>query len=261
MRVGFQYEDKSLQPSEPSNYAFFDPVINNLVAAGVNVLLLLDGLSMVGNPSMTAPISEWEPYVANYSVRANTLATHYGSKVAAFEIWNEPDGNGMPATTYALMLKGAYTAIKSAGSLATVVSAGLDDGDPGYVTTFINANGGKLYADAVGIHPYGRRPFPNWPSTTWGFGPLLPFLQTYLAVTLGAPLWITEVGTNDLTVQNDFPMEAFEAVNENVANLVPKVFWFCWSDGMVSPFGVMYTNNTAKPSYYSFATFAGLPPS
>ena len=29
---------------------------------------------------------------------------------------------------------------------------------------------GILYADVVGIHPYGYRPFPNWPSPTWFLG-------------------------------------------------------------------------------------------
>jgi hypothetical protein len=34
------------------------------------------------------------------------------------------------------------------------------------------------------------------------------------------------------------------------------VIWFCWSDGMVTPFGVVDANGVPKPSYASYQQYA-----
>ena len=33
---------------------------------------------------------------------------------------------------------------------------------------------------------------------------------------------------------------------------VPVVFWFCWSDGMVPPFGLLDANGNPKPAYQRY---------
>lgn len=139
-----------------------------------------------------------------------------------------------------------------------MIFGGLASGDPSYVTNVIHANSGKIHADGLGVHPYGRRPYDDWPSSSWGFGPLIPFLQDYYAVAK-LPIWITEVGTNDMKVQDQFPNKTFSSINEQFAIQSPYVFWFCWSDGMVSPFGVVNVNGKKKPSYDSYKQFASLP--
>ena len=53
-----------------------------------------------------------------------------------------------------------------------MVLGGLASGDPGYVTAVQTAANGTLPVDAVGIHPYGQRPTPDWPNPQWGFGVL-----------------------------------------------------------------------------------------
>ena len=62
----------------------------------------------------------------------------------------------------------------------------------------MEAAGGSLAADALGLHPYGQRPTPDWPSPTWGFGVLGDLLSSYRQVT-SLPVWITEYGTNAMT--------------------------------------------------------------
>ena len=73
----------------------------------------------------------------------------------------------------------------------------------------------------------------------------------------GLPTWITEVGTNDMTVQADFPARTFQALAADEVGIhTAAVFWFCWSDGMVAPFGLVDTSGNPKPSYASYQSFA-----
>ncbi len=70
-------------------------------------------------------------------------------------------------------------------------------------------------------------------------------------------MWITEVGTNDMTVQGEFPAKTFAALAADEANVnTTAVFWFCWSDGMVSPYGLVDTSGAPKPSYASYQSYA-----
>jgi hypothetical protein len=115
---------------------------------------------------------------------------------------------------------------------------------------FQQATGGILYADYVGIHPYGQRPTEDWPNSQWGFGVVTDLLANYYSVTQ-KPLWITEDGTDDMTVQGEFPANLFDAV-ANSSTPTPFCYWFCWSDGMVMPYGVVDSNGEPKDSYYSY---------
>ncbi len=63
-------------------------------------------------------------------------------------------------------------------------------------------------------------------------------------------------GTNDMSVQGQFPDRGFAALAAAYSpTQVPAVFWFCWSDGMVTPFGVTDANGAPKAAYYSFQQF------
>ncbi len=81
-------------------------------------------------------------------------------------------------------------------------------------------------------------------------------LASYAAVTK-LPIWITEMGTNDMTVQGPFPFMFFDAIaNDMPASVVcAAAIWFCWSDAMVTPFGIVDATGAPKPSYYSFANY------
>jgi hypothetical protein len=45
-------------------------------------------------------------------------------------------------------------------------------------------------------------------------------------------------------------------VEGEYAGRVEVVFWFCWSDGMVSPFGVVDASGKPKPAYHRYQTIA-----
>jgi hypothetical protein len=54
-----------------------------------------------------------------------------------------------------------------------------------------------------------------------------------------------------------FPAHAFAALTDNLPAgvQVPVCLWFCWSDAMVTPFGIVDVNAVPKESYYSFYNF------
>ncbi len=100
------------------------------------------------------------------------VAERYRGKIAAYEIWNEPnlarewcDRSPNPAA-YAEMLRVAYRAIKDSDPRALVISAGLSPTgtqppvampDDGYLDRLYQAMGGSSdgYFDVLGVHAAG----------------------------------------------------------------------------------------------------------
>ncbi len=155
----------------------------------------------------------------------------------------------------------SYKAIKSVDPAAMVVVGGLESGNTQYTLNLTRFSGtGHITADAIGVHPYGRRPTEDWPSPSWGFGPLIPFLQSYQQALAPSnsvlPLLITEFGVSDNTPSDDnvFPEHFYGVLNSTVpvSQWSGVAFWFCWSNAMVPPFGLLNRDGTPKPMYYSF---------
>ena len=103
------------------------------------------------------------------------LAQRYAGRIAAYEVWNEPnltrEWGGKPPNPveYVTLLKACYTAIKAADPNAIVISAGMaptDQDDPAISTPDaayyqgLYAAGGAAYFDKLGVHApgYGNPP-------------------------------------------------------------------------------------------------------
>jgi hypothetical protein len=263
--VRLTYKDQGLGP-QPTGFANYDHLLRDFEQANITVLLILSYESLPGKPGPDAGLPEWEDYIARFADRTNQIALHYGDHVAAYQIWNEPDFAAphpgynpcLAEPVFGALLKTTYAAIKAA-SAATVVTGGLCSGDANYVTRVRSEDTEHvLHADAVAIHPYGLRPTPDWPTPTWGFGVLTEAVRRYHAAAR-KPIWITEFGVEGGGAQDEFPGRAFAALDENVAEEAPHAFWFCWSDGMVAPYGLLRVDGSRKPSYSSFQGFARQP--
>jgi len=241
-------------------FDYYDSIISAYRSAGLHVLLLVDYMSVPGKPPSDAPTNVWEEYVSKFKSGLRDIANHYRDGVDAWEIWNEPDllrpgdpyDPGVPANHFGQMLKDAVEVIRPVSSRPIIVG-GLASGNPNYLQQASNAVGG-LTVDAVGVHPYGQRAPDNWPSPTWGFGNMSDLLDGYLV--FGLPLWLTEIGTSDEPIQADYLENVFALTGGEYAWGVPVVLWFCWSDGMVPPFGVLFTDGTVKDSYFRYETIA-----
>ena len=84
----------------------------------------------------------------------NYLENAFGSRVNAWEIWNEEDSSGWwggTAAQYAGLLRAAYAAIKAASPAATVLIGGLTGNDAAYLDQ-LYAAGAEGSFDAVAVH-------------------------------------------------------------------------------------------------------------
>lgn len=241
-------------------YSYFDPIIADLRANGISVLLLVDYASVPGGPGSGGTSGQWDSYITTFVSDVGGIAAHYVDTVDAWEVWNEPDllfpgaayDPGVPPDKYGMMLRDTWFAIK-AHSTRPVIVGGLASGSPQYLTDAINAVG-SLFADAVGVHPYGQRAPDDWPDPGWGFGNLTTFYNAYLP--FGVPLWVTELGTVDAANQAQYITNIYDLTRSFYLPNVPVLLWFCWSDGMVPPHGLLDSGLTPKPSYFAYQASA-----
>jgi hypothetical protein len=118
--------------------------------AGTKVDAVLVGTpSWAGGGTSSPPASD-----QSFGAFANFLANDFGSRVAAYEIWNEEDStsewSGTPAQ-YVGLLAAAYPAIKAANPNASVILGGLAANDYPYLQELYQA-GAQKYFDAVAVH-------------------------------------------------------------------------------------------------------------
>jgi hypothetical protein len=84
------------------------------------------------------------------------LGKRFGSRIDAYEMWNEPDENihfagGPRPEAYVPLLQQGYNAVQRTDPDATVVTGGMVGNDFGFLDAIYKL-GGKGYFDAVGVH-------------------------------------------------------------------------------------------------------------
>ncbi|MFN8453916.1 MAG: CARDB domain-containing protein [Anaerolineae bacterium] len=267
--VRYSYKDFSSgsQP-DPQQLQFYIGHLRQLTQAGISPLIILTYQTFPGAP--IHPVSEavWDNYIANFVRRAGQLAQLLLSFRPTFQIWNEPDLpphpeyiRTMPEAVYGRMLRRSYDAIKAAAPQLRVVTAGLGSGNPSWLANVIRSQNGLLPAEAVAIHPYGQRPEPTWPTPTWGFGYVGDLIRAYQRVTR-LPLLISEIGVEHVTPQQqaDYLRRFYQTITGQFSAAVERVHWFCYSDGMVAPYGLRDVNGQTKPAYQTYQTIATAQP-
>lgn len=152
----------------------FKKTVESALAKGLRVIVRVDT-----PPSWAAPGSGNRPPTnpGDFGDFMGAYALHMKGRVAAYEIWNEPNlsyewGNGPPdPERYADLLKAVYPRVKAADPQTVVLTAGLaSTGGDGGATSLNDVEfidrlyraGAKGYFDALGSHPYG---FANSPET------------------------------------------------------------------------------------------------
>jgi hypothetical protein len=199
--------------------------------AGTKVIL-----DVVGTPRWETGSSNEHLPPANdgeYAAFLGQVARHFGSRVAAYEIWNEEDAArwwapGPDAAAYTRMLQAAYPAIKAAEPNATVVLGGLTGNDYEFLEKVYQA-GGKGFFDAVGVHddtacniasPYE---FLRWESNGRimddSFLAYREVRATMLANGDDKPIWMTELSwrtTSNVCSEGFWAGKKPEGVTEQV---------------------------------------------
>jgi hypothetical protein len=129
---------------------------------GIEVLAVLNS-----TPAWAGIPIAGRPNAQEFAQFAGLLATRYQGRIAAYEIWNEPNAvtfwaPAPSAAQYTEVLKAAYTAIKTADPDAVVVAAGIAPLVDFFSATvnavrFVQemyAAGAAGYFDALAYHPY-----------------------------------------------------------------------------------------------------------
>jgi hypothetical protein len=148
---------RELQPArgtiEPSALASLEQTFAQL-PAGTKVIL-----DVVDSPQWeTGSTDEHAPPAnpSDYAAFVGELAERFGTKVAAYEIWNEEDASGWwtgapDPVAYAQLLEATYPVVKAADPSATVVLGGLTGNDYQFLEGVYKA-GAKGSFDAVAVH-------------------------------------------------------------------------------------------------------------
>jgi hypothetical protein len=218
----------SLQQDGPNGYspwylAKLDALVAAAHARGVGLLL-----TFMNTPcwASTAPESAkqgcagawWDRGVTAYApadpkafARALAfLAARYRDRVAAWEVWNEPNHPDFwqasdRAAAYAQLLKATYPAVKAADPRATVIGGALSLCDYGFLQR-LYVLGAKGSFDAFSVHPYSDDVSPldarAGTDARYSFVRGVPKIRaTMLANGDARPLWLTESGWTTSTVR------------------------------------------------------------
>jgi hypothetical protein len=186
---------------EPNAQAFLDRVVSDAAASGIRVIATAESTPCWASsapgpllrrctPGGSSKANAWPPREPSaYAAFVAYLAARYGTRLAAIEVWNEPDqanedyfaGPEKPQR-YAALLRAAYPAIKQANPGVQVL-AGSIVGSNGVFLRALYAAGIKGYYDGLAVHFYDLT-----------LGSLRAIHETQLANGDTKPLWLDEFG-------------------------------------------------------------------
>ena len=207
------------------------------------------------------------------------LVRRYGDRVAAWEIWNEPNSKTYfksddPAADYARIVRAAYPAAKAADPSSTVIAGALAESPAAFVEALLRHGIGGHF-DAFSVHPYAGDASPHDPlADDWvknSFARGVPSVrEVLLRHGQDKPIWLTEFGWSTSTIRGDEPWrngvdeqtqaryteEALVKVREWPYVPVAIVFELIDErdepDDRESNFGLLRHDWTPKPAYDAF---------
>jgi len=195
-----ELEPRGPNQIDPSALAATDRLVNDASAAGIRVVAMVESTPCWASSAPASLLrtcvstgsraNAWPPSnPATYAAFVAFLAQRYGTRLAAIEVWNEPDqanedyfaGPEKPQR-YAAILRAAYPAIKQANPLVPVLAGSLV-GSNGVFLRALYAAGIKGYYDGLSVHFYNLV-----------LGSLRAIHETQLANGDSKPLWLAEFG-------------------------------------------------------------------
>lgn len=186
-------------------------------------------LAVIARESLNGDL--WSPDEA-----AAHYVGQYGGLVDAIQVGNEWDHESPSSWTMThgdlnKLVEAFHKARAATFGAWKLILGGAASGNPEML------RGVRLWMlDGIAIHPYGQRPAPNWPNSSWGFGYYENLVQRYAAVAKSIvgrdlPVWITEVGLSE-----DIASDSLQS--EYLSRMVGS--WLSPSDDLVKvPRGAM----------------------
>src|ERR671937_572969 len=259
-----------------------DRCVDMARARGINVLGMLWQTPAWANGGKGVMVPPLDP--ADYAWIAHWAAAHFRGRIAAWEIWNEPD----PAqaswawsgtvTQYVNLLQAAYPAIKSADPDATVVFGGPSWNDTAFISSAY-AVGARGAFDVMAVHEYqavaDAPPEYVGDSQTWWF-PRASAVHDVMAANGDGDkaIWFTEFGWSShetaadapnwqrgvtLAQQGDYLVRAVEYARLHFP-YVTKMFWYdernhTGTDVQNANFGLLDHDLVPKPAYTALKSY------
>jgi hypothetical protein len=211
-------------------------------------------------PGSEGRASAWPPRDPGaYASFAALLARRYGGKLAALEVWNEPDqanegyfAGPDKARRYAALLRAAYPAIKQADPSLPVLGASIV-GSSGAFLKALYAAGIKGYYDGLSVHFYNL---------------VLASLRSIHEVQLAhgdhTPVWLNEFGWSSCwprwRIQQEQGCVTAPVQAHNLADTVRALARTPWVTSEIvyelqgppaEDFGVLSEAGVRKPAFYS----------
>ncbi|MEA2475838.1 MAG: polysaccharide biosynthesis protein PslG [Actinomycetota bacterium] len=255
-----------------------DKAVNEARADGLKVLMTMwctpgwaNGMTSSGwrTASIVPPTDP-----ADYAAAALWAARHFAGRVAAWEVWNEPNQTAFWSGTagdYVRLLKLAYPAFKEGDPSTKVVFGGPSYNDIDWIRKCYDA-GAKGSFDVMATHPY-TAPSNVGPSVDnndiWSFPYAAQVHQ--LMVNRGdgdTPIWFTEFGWSthantgneanwNIGVtrqqQADFLVGSVKYVQENMPYVTNLIAYESndenSGDVMLDNYGILTQDDSAKPAY------------
>jgi len=264
---------------EPGPLVFTDRLLSDAAAAHIKVIMDVDdtpcwassapsALLSSCNVSGDSEASSWPPSEpASYGAFVAYLAQRYGSKLAAIEVWNEPDqanedyfAGPDKAERYAELLRAAYPAIKAADP-SVLVLAGSLVGTNGAFLRLLYEKGIKGYYDGLAVHFY-----------TLTLAAVRTTHEVQLANGDSKPLWLDEFGWPSCApgerIEQEQSCVTPQLQATNLANTlralartpyVAAAVAYKLQDSGAEDFGLLSSSGARKPSFKAFSSALASP--
>jgi hypothetical protein len=240
---------------------------------GLNVLIMLWWTPDWANGGRGHRVPPANPQ--DYADFARWAASHWRGRVAAWEVWNEPDPwqQFWQGTTeqYVALLKAAYPAFKAGDPNARVVLGGASSNDDEWIAK-LYALGAKGSFDVLATHPYQADHPPEHADdgNRWWFTHLPAVRNVMLRYGDGeTPIWFTEFGWSAHAnrpgtpnwqrgvtpeQQADYAVRAIRYTRAHYP-YVPVMFWYkeraspLGSDPYYEGYGLLNSDLSERPVY------------
>ncbi|MGI8512986.1 MAG: cellulase family glycosylhydrolase [Solirubrobacteraceae bacterium] len=202
----------------------------------------------------------------DYADFTRWFVSRYGPKLAAVEVWNEPNNlpnqgsqywkTTTPAQDYTNLLKAAYPAAKAANAEVPVLAGSISGNDRVFLQD-LYAAGAKGFYDGMAIHPYNDT----------GFSDLKLMRAAQTAAGDSTPIWVTEFGFPTGTSSQWHVSETQQAnlLTTSLSDLaalpwVKAAIVYNLRDKGTNPnnmednFGLLRRDYTPKPAYAALTT-------
>ena len=205
--------------------------------------------------------SLWNSYIDRHYIpnliafmNSNSAALVAQGRGAAFEIWNEEDcpqnHSYIDPLIYASMLSKAARAINAwnlahGGTIQTVMGGLCMPGlgiaaKTQYLDQVLSSGIPSLrLVSAIGVHPTYGQILPR--NVTVELDTVRQIIQNHASITGNHEVWVTETGTpggTDQTAREDQAHFAHHLLETLVADNVPVVIWYTFSDRMATQIGL-----------------------